>query len=100
MPRRRPSPMRWPLAWPWLSRSWPSPTCWAGARAGRRRPSSRYGACDGAAATRGVALLAERGVSRESVLVIRGDTLVTGDALFDDDDEIEVRPVVSGGATS
>jgi len=47
-----------------------------------------------------VALLAELGVNRESVLVIRGDTLVTGDALLDDDDEIEVRPVVSGGATS
>jgi len=45
------------------------------------------------------ALLAELGVNRESVLVIRGDTLVTGDALLDDADEIEVRPVVSGGAT-
>ena len=47
-----------------------------------------------------VALLAELGVNRESVLVIRGDTLVTGDALLDDADEIEVRPVVSGGATA
>ena len=43
-------------------------------------------------------MLAELGVNRESVLVIRGDTLVTGDALLDDTDEVEVRPVTSGGA--
>ncbi|HZU72561.1 MAG TPA: MoaD/ThiS family protein [Acidimicrobiales bacterium] len=43
-------------------------------------------------------LLAELGVRRESVLVIRGDTLVTDDAVLDDGDEIEVRPVISGGA--
>jgi len=47
-----------------------------------------------------VALLHELGVNRESVLVIRGDTLVTGDALLQDSDEVEVRPVVSGGATA
>ena len=43
------------------------------------------------------ALLAQLGVNRESVLVIKGDTLVTGDALLDDADEVEVRPVISGG---
>ena len=44
------------------------------------------------------ALLAELGVNRESVLVIRGDTLVTHDVLLEDTDVIEVRPVTSGGA--
>lgn len=43
------------------------------------------------------ALLDRLDVNRESVLVIRGDTLVTDDALLEDDDEVEIRPVVSGG---
>jgi sulfur carrier protein len=44
------------------------------------------------------ALLERLEINRESVLVIRGDTLVTGDAKLEDDDEVEIRPVVSGGA--
>ncbi len=44
------------------------------------------------------ALLERLEINRESVLVIRGDTLVTGDVQLADDDEVEIRPVVSGGA--
>jgi sulfur carrier protein len=43
-------------------------------------------------------LLTQLGLLRESVLVIRGDSLVTGDAVLGDDDEIDIRPVISGGA--
>ncbi len=43
------------------------------------------------------ALLDQFELNRESVLVIRGDTLVPGDALLQDADEIEIRPVISGG---
>ena len=35
---------------------------------------------------------------REAVLVIKGDTLVPGDAMLEDSDQIEVRPVISGGS--
>jgi sulfur carrier protein len=44
------------------------------------------------------ALLARLDVHRDTVLVIRGDTIVPGDALLDDDDVVEIRPVISGGA--
>jgi len=42
-------------------------------------------------------LVKRLGLNRESVLVIRGDSLVTGDSTLDDGDEIEIRPVISGG---
>jgi sulfur carrier protein len=44
------------------------------------------------------AMLERLGINRESVLVIVGDTLVTGDALLADDTAaVEIRPVISGG---
>ena len=45
------------------------------------------------------ALLTQLGLNRESHLVIRNGTLVPGDELLDADDVIEIRPVISGGAT-
>lgn len=44
------------------------------------------------------ALLARLGVHPDSVIVIRGDSLLTKDQRVNHDDEIELRPVVSGGA--
>ena len=43
-------------------------------------------------------LLNQLDLNRESVLVIRDSTLVPGDAMLDDSDEIEIRPVISGGS--
>jgi sulfur carrier protein len=43
-------------------------------------------------------LVSRLGLNREAVLVIRGDSLVTGDARLDDGDDIEIRPVISGGS--
>jgi sulfur carrier protein len=53
---------------------------------------------DVAGPLRVLALLDRLGISRETVLVIRGDTLVPGDTLLEDGDTVEVRPVISGGA--
>ena len=43
------------------------------------------------------ALLDRLDIHRETVLVIRGDTLVPGDELLADTDTVEIRPVISGG---
>ena len=45
------------------------------------------------------ALLARLELNREAHLVICNGTLVPGDALLRDGDAVEVRPVISGGAT-
>jgi sulfur carrier protein len=42
-------------------------------------------------------LLAELGVLPETVLVIRGRELLTGDEVVREDDVVELRPVISGG---
>ena len=44
------------------------------------------------------ALLADLELNRESHLVIRNGTLVPGDGELLEDDVIEIRPVISGGA--
>ena len=42
-------------------------------------------------------VLVELAIVPESVLVIRGDELVTADQMVHDDDVLELRPVMSGG---
>lgn len=45
-------------------------------------------------------LLVELGINPESVLVIRGATLLTHDTRVADEDTVELRPVVSGGGSA
>lgn len=42
-------------------------------------------------------LLGELNLLSETVLVVRGDDLVTEDDILRDEDRIEIRPVISGG---
>lgn len=42
--------------------------------------------------------LRELGIAPETVLVIKGNRLLTRDAWIEPDDVIEVRPVMSGGS--
>ncbi|HET9673053.1 MAG TPA: MoaD/ThiS family protein [Actinomycetota bacterium] len=43
-------------------------------------------------------ILEELGLSADTVLVIRGGELITRDTKVLDGDELEVRPVISGGS--
>ena len=43
-------------------------------------------------------LLRELNLLAEAHLVIRGDELVTEDEMLSDKDQIEIRPVISGGS--
>jgi sulfur carrier protein len=46
-----------------------------------------------------VSVLVERlDINRESVLVVRNGMLVPGDERLEDTDEVEIRPVISGGS--
>ena len=45
-----------------------------------------------------VALLGRLEIDRETVLVISNGTLVPGDARLEADADVEIRPVISGGA--
>ncbi|MBI2161603.1 MAG: thiamine biosynthesis protein ThiS [Candidatus Rokubacteria bacterium] len=44
-------------------------------------------------------VLRELDIIPETVLVIRGDDLITADQVVRDDETIELRPVMSGGLT-
>ena len=46
-----------------------------------------------------VALLRRLDIDRATVLVISDGTLVPGDARLEADAEVEIRPVISGGAS-
>ncbi|OGW64679.1 MAG: thiamine biosynthesis protein ThiS [Nitrospirae bacterium RIFCSPLOWO2_02_FULL_62_14] len=43
-------------------------------------------------------LLRELNLVQEAHLVIRGDELITEDELLKDGDQVEIRPVISGGS--
>jgi sulfur carrier protein len=43
-------------------------------------------------------VLRELDIIPETVLVIRGDTLITADQVVADEETIELRPVMSGGS--
>lgn len=45
------------------------------------------------------AVLSHLGLHRDTVLVISDGELVPGDAVLAQDAEVEIRPVISGGAT-
>ena len=45
-------------------------------------------------------LLRELNLMVEAHLVIRGDELVTEDEMLSDGDQVEIRPVISGGSLS
>jgi sulfur carrier protein len=45
-------------------------------------------------------LLSELDIDPDTVLVIRDRTLVTREARLGDQDEVEIRPVISGGGPS
>ena len=59
------------------------------------RNSRREGTVAGGRRVKDV--LRELDIVPETVLVIRGDTLVTADQVVGDADVIELRPVMSGG---
>ena len=43
-------------------------------------------------------VLRDLAILPETVIVIRGDSLITADQVVDEGDTIELRPVMSGGA--
>ena len=45
------------------------------------------------------ALMERLGLNREAHLVVRNGELVPGDVVLADADAVEIRPVISGGAT-